>query len=105
MESSKYIRVFFGGFSVTRAQLHNYAFSAVSSHTFVSLEKHSQIFGSEDLVLMAIRFGSSADKIWFFRPEDMAAFLPTSNTYDYQQHTRTRFYHPVCPFTAKNTYA
>ena len=65
-------------------QLHIYAFSAVVNHAFVPYEKRSQILASEDLVLRAIRFGSYGDKIWFFRPEDLAAFLPTSNSYDNQ---------------------
>ena len=29
--------------------------------------------------LRPVRFGSSADKIWFFRPEDMAAFPTVPN--------------------------
>ena len=105
MESNKYIRVFSGEFSVTRVQLHNYAFLPVSVHAFVSLEKRSQIFGSEEPNLIARRTKSYCHKNQILRAEDMAAFLPTSNSYDYQQYTRTHFYHSVCPFTVKNAYA
>ena len=75
-------------FSCLFIQLHNYAFLAVRQHPFSADEKRSQILASEDLVLRAIRFGSYGDKIWFFRPEDMAAFLPISNCYDYQVYTK-----------------
>ena len=60
-------------------QLHIYAFLNVRQHSFSAYEKRSQILAPEDLDLMPIRFGSYGDKIWFFRPEDLAAFLLTSN--------------------------
>ena len=78
------------------AKVHNYAFSAVLSCAFVPYKKRSQILASEDLVLRPIRFGSYGDKIWFFRPEDLAAFLPLTNSYDYQIHIRTRFQPCLC---------
>ena len=62
----------------------------------MAYRKRSQIFGSEEPNLIAIRTKSYRPKNQILLPEELGAFLPSAMYDDYQTHTKDRF-SPVVP--------